>query len=89
MKQFLYIALVCGVIAGLGAFLHIPQYPSMTIPRIVAILGIISAMLTFKDKQISASLKFSALLINVVAIMRYLCSFKLIVDSAFEYNTVH
>ncbi|WP_411888676.1 hypothetical protein [Staphylococcus aureus] len=68
MKQFLYIALVCGVIAGLGAFLHIPQYPSMTIPRIVAILGIISAMLmlTFKDKQISASLKFSALLINVL-----------------------
>ncbi|HEK5790132.1 TPA: hypothetical protein SO724_002250 [Staphylococcus aureus] len=86
MKQFLYIALVCGVIAGLGAFLHIPQYPSMTIPRIVAILGIISVMLTFKDKQISASLKFSALLINV---LRYLCSFKLIVDSAFEYNTVH
>ncbi|ADL66199.1 hypothetical protein AP94_2352 [Staphylococcus aureus Lyso 1 2010] len=38
----------------------------MTIPRIVAILGIISAMLTFKDKQISASLKFSALLINVL-----------------------
>ncbi|ELK6349629.1 hypothetical protein RVV67_002333 [Staphylococcus aureus] len=64
MKQFLYIALVCGVIAGLGAFVHIPQYPSMTIPRIVAILGIISAML--KDKQISASLKFSALLINVL-----------------------
>ena len=66
MTQCLYIALVCGVIAGLGAFLHIPQYPSMTIPRIVAILGIISAMLTFKDKQISASLKFSALLINVL-----------------------
>ncbi|MUK59875.1 hypothetical protein GNQ68_43085 [Pseudomonas aeruginosa] len=66
MKQFLYIALVCSVIAGLGAFLHRPQYPSMTIPRIVSILGIISAMLTFKDKQISASLKFSALLINVL-----------------------
>ncbi|MBE5672929.1 hypothetical protein HU219_03270 [Staphylococcus sp. SS35] len=66
MKQFLYIALVCGIIAGLGAFLHIPQYPSMTVPRIVAILGIISAVITFKDKQISTSLKFSAVLINVL-----------------------
>lgn len=66
MKQFLYIALICGVISGLGAFLHMPQYPSMWVPRFVALLGVISAIITLKDKSISLSLKFGALLINLL-----------------------
>lgn len=52
--------------SGPRCFLHIPQYQSMTVSRIVAILGIISAVITFKDKQISTSLKFSAVLINML-----------------------
>ena len=50
MKQFLYISLVCGIISGAGIFLQLPHYPSMMIPRFVAILGIISAAITIRDK---------------------------------------
>ncbi|MBO1199147.1 hypothetical protein J3T65_06100 [Staphylococcus simiae] len=66
MKQFLYIALICGVISGLGVFLHMPQYPSMWVPRFVSIIGVISTILTFKDKNISSSLKFGGILINLL-----------------------
>ena len=60
MKQFLYISLVCGVIAGAGVFFNMPQYPSLVIPRVVAILGIISAIITIKDKDLSGLLKLEA-----------------------------
>ncbi|MDU1373866.1 MAG: hypothetical protein E6937_06450, partial [Staphylococcus epidermidis] len=53
MKQFIYISLVCGIISGAGIFLQLPHYPSMMIPRFVAILGIISAAITIRDKEIS------------------------------------
>ena len=49
VKQFIYISLVCGIISGAGIFLQLPHYPSMMIPRFVAILGIISAAITIRE----------------------------------------
>ena len=57
IETVLYISLVCGVIAGAGVFFNMPQYPSLVIPRVVAILGIISAIITIKDKDLSGLLK--------------------------------
>ena len=37
--------------SGAGVFFNMPQYPSLVIPRVVAILGIISAIITIKDKR--------------------------------------
>lgn len=66
MKTFLYIALICGVISGIGVFLNMPNYPSMTVPRLVAIVGLISSLLTFKDNKINFSLKLGGILINLL-----------------------
>ena len=69
MKQFLYISLVCGVIAGAGVFFSMPQYPSLVIPRVVAILGIISAIITIKDKDLSGLLKLGGIMINLMPLL--------------------
>lgn len=69
MKQFLYISLVCGVIAGAGVFFNMPQYPSFVIPRVVAILGIISATITIKDKDLSGLLKLGGIMINLMPLL--------------------
>ncbi|UUY76398.1 hypothetical protein NUT37_00115 [Staphylococcus haemolyticus] len=69
MKQFLYISLVCGVIAGAGVFFNMPQYPSLVIPRVVAILGIISATITIKDKDLSGLLKLGGIMINLMPLL--------------------
>ena len=68
MKQFLYISLVCGVI-GAGVFFNMPQYPSLVIPRVVAILGIISAIITIKDKDLSGLLKLGGIMINLMPLL--------------------
>ena len=69
MKQFLYISLVCGIISGAGIFLQLPHYPSMMIPRFVAILGIISAAITIRDKEISGMLKLGGIMINIMPLL--------------------
>ncbi|BGE81873.1 membrane protein [Staphylococcus petrasii] len=69
MKQFLYISLICGVISGVGIFFHVPNYPSLAIPRLVSIVGIISAILTIKDKDLSAMLKLGGIMINVMPLL--------------------
>ena len=69
MKQFLYMSLVCGIIAGAGIFLHMPHYPSLIIPRCVAILGIISALITIKDKEINIMLKLGGVMINLLPLL--------------------
>ncbi|MCJ1655875.1 hypothetical protein MT340_003890 [Staphylococcus sp. NRL 16/872] len=69
MKQFLYISLICGVIAGVGIFFNMPKYPSLAIPRLVSIVGIISAILTIKDKNLSAMLKLGGIMINVMPLL--------------------
>ncbi|GGG96120.1 hypothetical protein E2558_10855 [Staphylococcus pragensis] len=69
MKQFLYISLICGVISGVGIFFNLPNYPSLVIPRLVSIVGIISAILTFKDKNLSAMLKLGGIMINIMPLL--------------------
>ena len=51
MKQFLYISLLCGVIAGAGVFLNMPHYPSLMIPRLVAMIGVLVQLSRFEIKK--------------------------------------
>ena len=67
VKQFIYISLVCGIISGAGIFYNY-HYPSMMIPRFVAILGIISAI-TIRDKEISGMLKLGGIMINIMPLL--------------------
>ena len=69
MKQFLYISLVCGVIVWGRCLFNMPQYPSLVIPRVVAILGIISAIITIKDKDLSGLLKLGGIMINLMPLL--------------------
>ncbi|WP_426786738.1 hypothetical protein [Staphylococcus capitis] len=69
MKQFLYISLICGMISGAGIFLHMPHYPTLILLRVVAIVGIISALITIKDKDINAMLKLGGVMINVIPLL--------------------
>lgn len=69
MKQFLYISLVCGVIGWGRCLFNMPQYPSLVIPRVVAILGIISAIITIKDKDLSGLLKLGGIMINLMPLL--------------------
>ena len=68
MKQFLYISLVCGVIVGQVSF----QYATISFTcysRVVAILGIISAIITIKDKDLSGLLKLGGIMINLMPLL--------------------
>lgn len=69
MKQFLYISLLCGVIAGAGVFLNMPHYPSVMIPRLVAMIGVFSAAITFRDKESSAMLSLGGVMINLLPLL--------------------
>ncbi|MCJ0917598.1 hypothetical protein [Mammaliicoccus sciuri] len=66
MKKFLYLSLVCAVIAGLGLFFGMPKYPTPVIPFIIALIGLILAISTLKDKDISAGLKIGGILVNLM-----------------------
>lgn len=76
MKQFLYIALFCGVIAGVGIFFNFPHYPTLFLPRLLAMIGLISAIITFKDKDMSTSLNLGSVLINLLPLIGSLLMFK-------------
>ncbi|MCG7339972.1 hypothetical protein MHZ36_11800 [Staphylococcus sp. ACRSN] len=69
MYKFLYVSLVCGIISGAGIFLKIPHYPNLTIPVIISLIGIISAIMTIKDKKISGMLRLGGILINVMPLL--------------------
>lgn len=66
MKKFLYLSLACAVIAGLGLFFGLPKYPTPVIPFIIALIGLILAIYTVKDKEISAGLKLGGILVNLM-----------------------
>ena len=66
MKKFLYLSLVCAVIAGLGIFFEQPKYPNPVIPFIIALIGLILAISTFKDKEITMGLKIGGVLANLM-----------------------
>lgn len=55
------------MISGAGIFLHMPHYPTLILPRVVAIVGIISALITIKD--INAMLKLGGVMINVIPLL--------------------
>lgn len=46
-----------------------PHYPTLILPRVVAIVGIISALITIKDKDINAMLKLGGVMINVIPLL--------------------
>ncbi|MBL7566014.1 hypothetical protein [Staphylococcus saccharolyticus] len=62
-------SLICGIISGAGIFLHMPHWPSLMIPRLVAILGIISVLITIKDKKINSMLKLGGMMINILPLL--------------------
>lgn len=66
MKKFLYLSLVCAVIAGMGIFFGLPAYPSPVIPFIISVIGIALAISTFKDKEITTGLKVGGVLVNLM-----------------------
>ena len=47
-----------------------PQYPSLVIPRVV-ILGIISATITIKDKDLSGLLKLGGIMIDLMPLLGF------------------
>lgn len=69
MYKFLYVALACGLISGAGVFLHIPKYPTLIFPMVVAVLGIISTLITIPNKEISGMLKLGGIFINIMPLL--------------------
>ncbi|WP_436862016.1 hypothetical protein [Staphylococcus caeli] len=69
MYKFLYVSLICGLLAGAGIFLKIEIFPSIAVPIILGSIGIIAALITIPDKEISPMLKFGGVLINFMPIM--------------------
>ncbi|WP_414601717.1 hypothetical protein [Mammaliicoccus sciuri] len=43
-----------------------PKYPTPVIPFIIALIGLILAISTLKDKEISAGLKIGGILVNLM-----------------------
>ena len=68
MKQFLYISLVCGVIAGAGVFSICHNILHLLFLELF-ILGIISAIITIKDKDLSGLLKLGGIMINLMPLL--------------------
>lgn len=68
-KILLYISLICGVIAGAGIFFNVPNYANFTIPRLFAFVGMISVLLTFKDKSVGFMLKLGGIMINLMPLL--------------------
>ncbi|MCP8713458.1 hypothetical protein [Staphylococcus arlettae] len=69
MYKFLYISLICGLLAGAGVFLNIPPYPSLIFPMVVAFLGIVCTIVTFPEKDVKITLKLGGVLINVMPLL--------------------
>ena len=69
MYKFLYVALICGLLAGAGIFLKMPQYPTLAIPMVIAVIGIIATIITIPNKEISGMLKFGGILINLMPLL--------------------
>ncbi|MDW4159881.1 hypothetical protein QI245_11640 [Staphylococcus saprophyticus] len=69
MIKFLYVSLVCGLLSGAGIFLKTDIFPSMAVPMIFGVIGIIAALITISDKEINGMLKFGGVLINTMPIL--------------------
>ena len=51
MYKYLYVSLICGLLAGAGIFLKIPIFPSFFLPVIIGAIGIIATLITIPNKR--------------------------------------
>lgn len=66
MEKFLYVALFCGILSGGGMFMGMPPFPSVALPIIISLIGIICSLITIKDKDVNGFLKLGGVLINIM-----------------------
>ncbi|MEJ7542733.1 hypothetical protein [Staphylococcus intermedius] len=69
MKIGLYIALICGVIAGATIFFQAPLFPSLVFPVIIGMIGIIATLWTLPRSDISPMLKLGGIMINLFPVV--------------------
>ncbi|MGW9905072.1 hypothetical protein ACUXJP_001802 [Staphylococcus cohnii] len=69
MYKYLYVSLICGLLAGAGIFLKIPIFPLFFLPVIIGAIGIIAALITIPNKEINGLLKLGGVLINLMPIL--------------------
>ncbi|EMC0299367.1 hypothetical protein U9W61_002293 [Staphylococcus pseudintermedius] len=69
MKIGLYIALICGVVAGATIFFQAPLFPSLIFPIIIGMVGIIATLWTLPQSDISPMLKLSGIMINLFPVV--------------------
>ncbi|MDK4049686.1 hypothetical protein O0C62_07875 [Staphylococcus pseudintermedius] len=69
MKIGLYIALICGVVAGATNFFQAPLFPSLIFPIIIGMVGIIATLWTLPQSDISPMLKLGGIMINLFPVV--------------------
>lgn len=69
MKIGLYIALICGVVAGATIFFQAPLFPSLIFPVIIGMIGIIATLWTLPQHDISPMLKLGGIMINLFPVV--------------------
>ncbi|ENY5696307.1 hypothetical protein ACFZL3_002267 [Staphylococcus pseudintermedius] len=69
MKIGLYIALICGVVAGATIFFQAPLFPSLIFPIIIGMVGIIATLWTLPQSDISPMLKLGGIMINLFPVI--------------------
>lgn len=69
MKIGLYIALICGIVAGTTIFFQAPLFPSLIFPIIIGMVGIIATLWTLPQSDISPMLKLGGIMINLFPVV--------------------
>ncbi|MCS4486996.1 hypothetical protein [Staphylococcus americanisciuri] len=69
MKIGLYIALLCGIISGACIFFNVTVFPSLVVPVIIGVIGIIATLWTLPNSNISTMLKLGGILVNVFPVI--------------------
>jgi len=69
MYKYLYVSLICGLLAGAGIFLKTPIFSSFFLPIVIGAIGIIAALITIPNKEINGLLKLGGVLINLMPIL--------------------
>ncbi|PTF07297.1 hypothetical protein BUY41_08660, partial [Staphylococcus cohnii] len=68
MYKYLYVSLICGLLAGAGIFLKIPIFPSFFLPVIIGAIGIIATLITLLYYEISVFFQLNYVLIILIPI---------------------
>ncbi|MDK3911352.1 hypothetical protein O0D32_06150 [Staphylococcus pseudintermedius] len=69
MKIGLYIALICGVVAGATIFFQAPLFPSLIFPIIIGMVGIIATLWILPQSDISPMLKLGGIMIKLFPVV--------------------